>query len=217
MKSYPFERFIRDCRILLIFEGTNEILRMFIALMGIQHAAPELKSTVKKLRNPFMHPGFAVSAAVRQLRDIQDKPKRPHDLAGQVHPSLKNSADSLEYCVERFRYAVQLILTKYGADVVQPNHQMDVVRLADIAIDLFAMTSVLSRASRSYCDGMHNSDHEVMLATTFCKEASERVRKLIGQVQSVEENSDEEYTRIAESMIAKGGYAAVHPLTVNLW
>lgn len=50
-----------------------------------------------------------------------------------------------------------------GVDVIKPNHQMDVVRLADMAIDLFAMTAVLSRASRSYCLGFHNSQHEVRI------------------------------------------------------
>ena len=39
--------------------------------------------------------------------------------------------------------------------------QMDLKRLAEIVIDLYGMTAVLSRSSRSYCIGLRNADHEV--------------------------------------------------------
>jgi len=35
-QEYPYEQALRDCRIMLIFEGTNEILRALIALSGLQ-------------------------------------------------------------------------------------------------------------------------------------------------------------------------------------
>ncbi len=41
---------------------------------------------------------------------------------------------------------------------------MAIRRFADIAIDLYAMTAVLGRASRSMSIGLRNADHEVLFS-----------------------------------------------------
>merc|ERR1712109_330017 len=43
MKDYGLEKVMRDLRIFRIFEGTNDILRLFVALTGIQYAGGHLR------------------------------------------------------------------------------------------------------------------------------------------------------------------------------
>lgn len=218
MQSYPFERFLRDFRILLIFEGTNEILRLFIALSGLQQAGMELQDLVKKLRNPLMHPGFILGKGLEQFRHQNDSPKLDLGLAGYLHPSLQSGAEALEYCVKRFQYAVETLLTRYGAEVVDPKNQLEVARLADCAIDLYAMTAVLARASRSHCIGIHNSDHEIMLALMFCEEACKRVKTAVKDLEGGPIIcGDHSINIIADKVLSNGGYVADHPLTRTYW
>src|SRR3954469_15640553 len=51
-KEFPYEQAVRDTRINLIFEGTNEILRALVALMGLQEAGERLKSLGKAFKDP---------------------------------------------------------------------------------------------------------------------------------------------------------------------
>jgi acyl-CoA dehydrogenase family protein 9 len=161
MKDLPFERNLRDSRILSIFEGTNEILRLFISLMGLQHAGKELRDIVKKLRNPYLNPTLVWKTMMQRLKHQRDDPKFTLGLDGYLHPSLKDCAQNLEYSVLRLQYGVEMLLQRHGAKVSDPKVQIEVARLADVIIDVYAMTCVLARASRSYCIGLPNADTEV--------------------------------------------------------
>jgi 23S rRNA C2498 (ribose-2'-O)-methylase RlmM len=67
----PFERIMRDARILMIFEGTNEILRLLVALTGIQNVGKELQHLQKMVQSPLRNAGNlagAVSACESSFR-----------------------------------------------------------------------------------------------------------------------------------------------------
>merc|ERR1711911_537925 len=52
MTGNGLEKVMRDLRIFRIFEETNDILRLFVALTGLQHAGGHLKQLQKAMKNP---------------------------------------------------------------------------------------------------------------------------------------------------------------------
>jgi len=216
MKSQPFDVALRDVRILQIFEGTNEILRLFIALMGVQRAGKHLKEVIRKIRNPFLFPAFAFSKTVQRFRHKKDNPRLTHNLKSFLHPSLTEQANMLEYCTFRLQFAVEVALEKHGADIV--NQQFDLKRLADIVIDIYAMTAALSRASRAYCVGLRNADCEVTLASAFCLEASDRVKMNVTHLEDSPGAGGDVYKQqIAQRVVENKGYMCEHPLARTFW
>uniref|UniRef100_A0A3B5LK10 Complex I assembly factor ACAD9, mitochondrial n=1 Tax=Xiphophorus couchianus TaxID=32473 RepID=A0A3B5LK10_9TELE len=169
-KNYPFERYVRDCRILPIFEGTNEILRMYVALTGMQYAGNALTGKIKY-----------------------------------------ESAKKLEQNVSLFGTTVESLLYRYGKSIV--DEQLVLKRVADVLINLYAMTAVLSRASRSISIGLRNHDHEVLLANTFCNDAFFKNNYSMVQLQKHSpENNDASIKKIAQAVLENRSYICSHPL-----
>ncbi|KAK1799638.1 hypothetical protein P4O66_006179 [Electrophorus voltai] len=210
-KNYPFERFLRDCRILQIFEGTNEILRMYIALTGMQYAGKILTGKIKEMKRG------SVGVVLEMLgKKVHGSLRRNQDLGltgqdGLVHPSLTESAKMLEENAVLFGSTVESLLYRYGKTIVE--EQLVLKRVADTLINIYAMTAVLSRSSRSISIGLRNHDHEVLLANNFCKEAYFKNNYWLVQLQKGSpENNDANIKKIAQAVLEKRAYICSHPL-----
>ncbi|XP_043934017.1 complex I assembly factor ACAD9, mitochondrial isoform X2 [Protopterus annectens] len=211
MKDYPYERYLRDCRILMIFEGTNEILRMYIALTGMQHAGKHLTSRIKELKKGNV--GVAFELVGKRLRDAMGR-KVDFGLTGLdgvAHPSLEESAKYLEENVYYFGSTVENLLYRFGKTVI--DEQLALKRVSNVLINIYAMTAVISRASRSISIGLPNHDHEVLLANTFCKGAYfHNNYQMIQLEKNSPENIDENIKKIAAQVLEKRAYVCAHPL-----
>uniref|UniRef100_A0A4W6FMK1 Complex I assembly factor ACAD9, mitochondrial n=1 Tax=Lates calcarifer TaxID=8187 RepID=A0A4W6FMK1_LATCA len=197
-KNYPYERYVRDCRILPIFEGTNEILRMYIALTGMQYAGKVFTGKIKEMKKGNI--GLALGMAGKKLRTTfggsVDLGLTGKD--GVVHPSLAVRTSSL-------------LLQDTCFTIV--DEQLILKRVADVLINLYAMTAVLSRASRSISIGLRNHDHEVLLANTFCGNAFFKNNYMMAQLQKYSpENNDANIKKIAKAVLENRAYICSHPL-----
>ncbi|MBA7601948.1 putative acyl-CoA dehydrogenase [subsurface metagenome] len=183
MKDYPFERGLRDARINLIFEGTNEILRLFIALAGIKASGEYLKQLGKALRNPVKGFGFLADYTLTRVR----KAVADRHLV-MVHPALKRWADRFTHYVGRFHLALDSAIMKFGKRVI--DRQLMLERFADAAIDLFGMLAVLSRVtSRIEAVGEEMARSEIDITRIYCEEAWRRVRRNLRQIRRHQDRS----------------------------
>ncbi|XP_008299384.1 very long-chain specific acyl-CoA dehydrogenase, mitochondrial [Stegastes partitus] len=210
MKDSGVERVMRDLRIFRIFEGTNDILRLFVALNGFQNAGNQLKGLQKALKNPLGNAGLLAG-------EITKRAKRKAGLStgltlqGTVHPELAQSGELTVKAIEQFGVVIEEQLIKHGKKII--DEQFVLKRVADCAIDLYAMVVVLSRASRSLSQGHASAQHEKMLCETWCMEAHDRVMRDIKLLRSSDSKKLFKNLRaISAAVVENGGPVSPHPL-----
>ncbi len=86
----PYERMMRDARINMIGEGANDVLRAFVALVGMRDVGLELKGVLDALSNPIKHFAKIGGFAGRKLESLFRSP----DVV-VYHGSLQPEADRL--------------------------------------------------------------------------------------------------------------------------
>ena len=146
MKEYQYERIVRDSRINLIFEGTNEILRMYIALSGFKDAGDYLKDVGKSVTKFFSDPikGFGTLSgyAVRKLELATSLNIKSNPLTW-VTDEFEEEKNSIVHYAKRLSIATEAILRKYGSKTI--DKQIVQSRIANIVIDLTVSLAVLIR------------------------------------------------------------------------
>jgi len=205
VKPYPYERLLRDARINRIFEGTNEILRLFIALNGIQGPAERLKELGAALREPIRHLGLIGGYAATRVREAIG---RTATLGADVDEVLANDKRYLEKHVAELGAAVDRVVMTHRKDIVE--RQMVLERLAEMGIMLFASAATIARTQRMIEDrGASQCEREIMLCNLFSVEAGKRFREHRQSLDSAEDNTRRE---VAAAVRRAGGYFVPDPI-----
>ncbi len=208
VKPYPFERYLRDARINRIFEGTNEILRLFIALNGLQEQGEKLKELGDALKHPLRNLGqLGEFASSRMLTSIG----RGTDLKVEFDRSLKEHERYFEKHVAEFRHAAENAVMQYRQKIVE--HQFVLERLANMAIELFARAATLSRTQKAIDErGAGDCAHEVSMCGMFCVESGRRFKVNREALDSREEELDGHRRDIASAVRKAGGAVTPNPI-----
>jgi alkylation response protein AidB-like acyl-CoA dehydrogenase len=195
----PVERFMRDCRINTIFEGSSEIMRLFIAREALD---PHLK-VAGAIFNSKLPMKARLAAVVKAgmfyarwypgllfggTDDQSLVAERHRDAVGMLRSHLRFVERSSRKLARSLFHAMARLGPKLERE------QLLLGRFVDIAAELFAMTASGARASAL-------GGESVELADVFCAQARRRVAQLFRELHGHE---DRRGYRLARRLLGEG-------------
>jgi len=196
-KPIPIERMLRDFRINLIFEGSSEIMHLFIAREAVDKHLQVAGDVVM----PGKTAGERLSGLIRSALfygwwypsrwigwGFWPKYSEFGALAGHVRfveRSARRLARNVFHAMVRFGPKLEL-------------RQGVLFRLVDVGSELFAMAATCSRAQRLLHDDPATGAHAVKVADVFCRQARGRVK---GKFHGLWRNEDVPTYAIAQEVL----------------
>jgi alkylation response protein AidB-like acyl-CoA dehydrogenase len=193
----PVERIMRDFRINLIFEGSSEIMHLFIAREAVDKHL--------QVAGDVVMPGKSVGQRLAGL-------VRSAAFYGWWYPTrwlgwgfwpryaefgkLAKHVRFVERSARRLARSVFHSMVRFGPKLEL--RQSVLFRLVDVAAELFAMAATCSRAQRMYERDRSAGARAVKLADLFCRQARRRVRS---KFNGLRRNEDVPTYRFAQEIL----------------
>jgi acyl-CoA dehydrogenase family protein 9 len=205
VQPWPYERYLRDARINRIFEGANEILRLFVGLNGIQGPAEELKEIAGALKNPIQNWVLVSSFAAERVASAFGKRDR---FQLSLHAALAPHAAYVEQHVAELAKATSSAITTHRKEIL--HRQLVVERLADMAIELYARCTTIARTQKLIDErGADACARELALTQLFCLQSGRRFRALRMELEgNAGEGIDTLRREVAQRIRDEQGYAS---------
>jgi len=204
MRELPYEQYTRDARILPIFEGTNEILRLYIALSSLKDVGASLKELQSAVSSIFNDPikGFGVLSGYAERRFARATGLGAAvKVSTPVAPQLRPLVGIYESYARATARVAESVLRKYGKGISEQQHALR--RVADLMIDLFVGLCVVSRADSIIRSDPASAAQVIDIAKIFTHQAR---RRMVRNVRGVEHNEDRSIEALAGSVIEAGRY-----------
>jgi len=193
----PVERLFRDCRINTIFEGSSEIMRLFVAREALDPHLKVAGALFDSRLGVRARLGAAIKAAIFYAR-WYPRLAVP-GMANRKSPMAKGLRGHVRF-VERTsrRLARRLFHAMVTHGPKLEREQLLLGRFVDIAAELFAMATSCARATAL------KDDEATALADYFCRMARLRVANLFRELRH---NEDRRGYRLAQQLLKKSAPA----------
>jgi len=197
MREFPYEQVMRDTRINRIFEGTNDILRLFIALNALEDVGENLKELASGLKGAFSDPvkGFGLVREYALHRaQLATGIRQGSRSFSKLSPELKAEQDVFEWGTRELASAADKLLRRHGKKIIEK--QLATARVADIMIHLYVLGCVLSRVTASIQKkGEASAEKELQIARIFADRTSRVIRTKSAEIDA---NADEDLKALAD-------------------
>ncbi|HLY38689.1 MAG TPA: acyl-CoA dehydrogenase family protein [Candidatus Binatia bacterium] len=194
----PVERLMRDARINLIFEGSSEIMHLFMAREAVDKhlevagaMIDAKKTTGEKLgAMPKILGYYAGWYPPLWLRGLGNRTRYAD--WGRLAPHLRFVERACRKLARESFHGMSVYQAK------MERKQGFLFRCVDVVMELFAMSATISRARRMADDRDPNADKAQELADLFCRTSRRKVRRLF---RDLWQNEDDRRNKVASHVL----------------